>query len=338
MDKFLKMFSFYRSMTCVFNQDGDNNANDGGTGDDGTKAKGGGGAADDGKKGGDDGGKQKPQTFELTVDGQKKLVTQDELLTLAQKSAGAEAKFEDASNLRKQAQSGLELQELITKIQDPDEQPSDSDIRRVASIMGLDPTNFVNEYKSALGSDTNDKKDTGDTTANLSADFQKVFQDQFGISPAEAKQRLEFSHQRHIESAKEHILDSCEKMVDKDEIFGKMIIGEDGEVDKERQAIIYDRVAEEVLRGIQDGSPFGAELMTAAAQKVRAYLTKFGIPNKPGRYPVTLGFGPGQGLPIEVPTDTPIKRVNAVEDGDGDNFVKRIAQKIAMKRRGNVAK
>lgn len=328
MNEFLKMFGFYRSMSCVFEGATGNDANntnaDGG--DTGTKVNVGGGAAKDDTT---------PKTFELTVDGQKKVVTLDEMKTMAQKSAGADAKFQQASELRNSAQNGIRLQELISRVNDPNQQPSDTDIKEIASIMGIDPTGFVAEYKQALGDGTNNTTTTTNTKGNvqdLSADFQRVFQDQFGITPAEAKQRMDYWYQKDIKEAKQDIIQESNKIVDKDEIFGKMIIGDGGKVNKDRLAVIQNRVAEEIIRGLQDGKPFTAELKTAAIQKVRAELTQFGILNKPDRYPVTLGFGPGNGLPIEVPIDKPVERVNTVDDNSGDNFIKRIAQKVAKGR------
>ena len=74
--------------------------------------------------------------------------------------------------------------------------------------------------------------------------------------------------------------------------------------------------------------------MAASIQKVRAYLKEFGMPGKPDQYPVTLGLGPSVGLPAEVQSETPIKRISAAEDKDGENFVSRAMQKALMAMRG----
>ena len=326
-----KLFNKF-GLTIVFEQDpegGDaNNPNP--TGGEPDPAKGGGG-------GGNEPDKKEPpkdQTYELKVNGETRQVTLKEMQDLAQKASGADAKFEEASDLRKQAQDGLRIKELFGRLSDGNQEPSETDIKEFAGMVGVDPA----EFKEYLAGDPNDGDDKDKNKHPPQSDpkaMEAWFQEQFGISPAEARQRLDFSHRRHIDDAKKEIRRISDGAVDKDEIFGKIKIGEKAE---DRLAVIKDRVAEDVLGRIQDGEPFGTELdqkqlLAASVQKIRAYLTKFGIPGKPDQYPVTLGLGPSQGLPAEVQSEEPIKRKSAAEDAGGDNFTARWMQKGLKKLR-----
>lgn len=121
-----------------------------------------------------------------------------------------------------------------------------------------------------------------------------------------------------------------DEVVDKDAIFGKMKIGENAD---DRVSVIKDMVAEDVLGRIQMGESFGAELVAASVQKIRAYLTKFGIPGKPDQHLLTLGLGPSGGLPAEITSEEPIQRVSAADPKGTDNFVARYMQRGLKKLR-----
>ena len=262
----------------------------------------------------------KEQSFELTVDGEKRMVTLDEMKQLAQKASGADKKFQDASDLRKQGEDGIRIKSLIDRLSNTDT-PSESEIKEIASMIGVDPNEFA-QYLAAEDKTTPAPEAT--PTVPASKMSKEDIATLLGFDPAEAKSILEYSHQEHIKSVRQQIRENSDNVVDKDEIFGKMKIGEGG---GDRLAVVKEMVAEDVLRKIQDGMPFGAELVAASVQKIRAHLTKFGMPNKPDLYPVTLGLGPGGSLPSEVQSENPIKRLSAADDEGEDNFVKRAMQK-----------
>jgi hypothetical protein len=270
-----------------------------------------------------------PSQFELTVDGEKKVVTIDEMRDLAQKSAGADKRFQEASELRKQAEDGLRMKTLVDRLSDGSHTPTSAEITELAGMIGVDPAEFA-EYLASEEEDAAPAKGKSNPAEGLKLTKEQIIE-ALGFDPAEAKAVLDYSHQRHVEDARKQIRDFSDQAVDKDEIFGKMIVGENG---KDRSVAIKDMVAEDVLRRIQDGNPFGADLVAASIQKVRAHLTKFGIPGNPSQYPVTLGLGPGGGLPAEVQSETPIKRVSAAQDTDDSNFVARAMQRALKAMRG----
>ena len=267
----------------------------------------------------------KAQTYDLTVGGEQRSVTLQEMQKLAEKAAGADKRFEDAAQMRKEAEKGLRITSLIESLS---QSPDETDARELATLLGVDPNDFV-KWMDDGGERKPPQKQDSDRASAVSKDALVAGLKELGLDPAEVKSVLDYSHQRHIEAAKAEIRAKSDEMVDKDSVFGKMIVGENKDA---RLEVIKDLVAEDVLRKIQDGTPFGAELLTASVQKIRAHLTKFGIPNKPERYPV-MGLGPGQGLPTEISTDETIERVSADKDDNESNLIARYMQKIWKGRR-----
>lgn len=269
----------------------------------------------------------KDQTYELKVGGETRHVTLEEMRVLAQKSGGADKKFEDASALRKQADDGIRMQELVQRLSDKENPPTEADVKELATMMGVDPSEF-NEYLNP-----EDTPQGGDKTANVDP---KVLADALGMEPAEAKMILELSKQGLVASEREKITKNSHLMVDKDEFFGKIKIGKGGDGIIEA---VKEMVAEDVFERIEHGGVYGAELVAASIQKIRAHLIKMGIPGKPDEHPIVLGLVPGGAtLPAEVSSDTPIERVSAADDESGDNFVKRYMQKAYKAIRENASK
>lgn len=316
LHKFKRMF--LPEMSIVFENDPDPTNVD----DSKPSAGGGSDSGDDSKK-----TEPKDQTYDLIVDGEKRTVTIDEMRELAQKSAGADKKFQSASEMRKEAEKGLRISTLVKSLS---EKPSDDEAKELAALLGIEPNEFLQYLNEGTGDDTpvRTKKATGG--GKTSKDDVVAALKELGLDPVEVKSVLDYSHQRHIDSAKQEIRKISDEAVDKDEIFGKMIVGEKAE---DRLAVLKDMVAEDVLRRIQDGIPFGTELVAASVQKVRSHLTKFGIPGKPDQHPIVMGLGPGGGLPAEVQTEEPIARINAAEDDGEKNLIARYLQKGLRKIR-----
>ena len=259
---------------------------------------------------------KKEETYTIKIDGEERNLSIEELKTLASKSGGADKRFNEAAEAKKAAERGIRIEELTKSISTSDN-PSEADIREYAGLIGVDPAEFMQYLKEG---DPDPKPASKATTS----DFNKQFQEVMGASPAEVKAILEFSQQRHVNDARKEIREISDKAVDKDEIIGKMIVGEDRD---EVLAAVKDMVAEDVLRKIQDGKPFGAEMVSATVQRVRSQLTKLGIPKKSNQQPIVLGLGPGAGLSSEIQADEPIKRIPSTEDDQEKNLIARYLQK-----------
>ena len=258
----------------------------------------------------------KPETHTIKVDGVDVILSIEELKERASKASGADARFQEAAAATKAAERGLRI-ETLTKSISKEDAPSEADIRELAGLLGVEPSEFMTQLKEE---GPTPKPNTKTAIADFSAEFQK----QFDMTPAEAKASWDFSQQRHVNDARKEIREISDKSVDKDEILGKMIVGEDKD---EVLATVKDMVAEDVLRKIQDGKPFGAELVAASVQMVRSKLTKLGIPKKLNQQPIVLGLAPSEGLSSVIQADEPIKRVPSNEDDQEKNLIARYLQK-----------
>jgi len=266
----------------------------------------------------------KPETHTIKVDGQDVALTLEELKERASKASGADKRFSEAAEARKAAERGIRIETLVKSVSENDN-PSEADIRELAGLLEIDPGEFM-QYLNENEEETSQKKVTKAADIDLSAEFTK----QFGASPAEVRAILEHSQNRHVNDARKEIREISDKAVDKDEIIGRMIVGEDKD---EVVLAVKDMVAEDVLRKIQDGKPFGAELVSASVQRVRSQLTKLGIPKRLNQQPIVLGLGPGVGLSSEIQADEPIKRVPSTEDDQEKNLIARYLQRAVKAAR-----
>ena len=305
---------FQYGITMLFDNEGGGDANntnaDGGnTGD--TKPAGGG--SGDTKPAGDT--KPKIETHTIKVDGVDVSLTLDELKEKASHSAGADKRFQDAAAATKAAERGVRVETLVKSISKSDA-PTEAEVRELAGLLEIEPAEFMEYLKES------DSK-------GVNLDFSAEFQKQFGISPAEAKAGWDFSQTRHVNDARKEIREISDLAVDKDEIIGKMIVGKDSD---DVKVAVKDMVAEDVLRKIQDGKPFGAEMVAASVQRVRSQLTKLGIPKKLTQQPF-LGLGPSEGFSSAIQADEPIERISSQEDGDEKNLIDRYMQKAVQTAR-----
>ncbi len=258
----------------------------------------------------------KVETHTVKIDGEDRNLSLDELKELASKAGGADKRFQEASEATKAAEHGIRVETLVKTISGTDS-PSEADVRELAGLLEIDPKEFMQTLKEGDPPQSGPEKET-------SPDFEAEFKKQMGSSPAEVRAILEHSSTRHVSDARKEIREISDKAVDKDEIIGKMIVGED---EDDVVLAVKDMVAEDVLRKIQDGLPFGADMVTASVQRVRSQLTKLGIPKKLNRQPIVMGLAPSEGLSSVIQADEPIKRVSSIDDPNEDNLIKRYLQK-----------
>ena len=258
----------------------------------------------------------KVETHTIKVDGVDVVLTTEELKERAMKASGADNRFREAAEATKAAERGIRVEELVKSLSGPDA-PSEAEVRELAGLLEIEPAEFMTYLKEG-------DPDLNKATKSADFDFETEYKKYMGCSTVEGRAIREYSQQRHVNSAREEIREISDKAVDKDEIIGKMIVGEDKE---EVLAAVRDMVAEDVLRKIQDGKTFGAELVAATVQMVRSKLTKLGIPKKLNQQPIVLGLAPSEGLSSIIQADEPIKRVPSNEDGNEENLIERYLQK-----------
>lgn len=258
----------------------------------------------------------KGELHTITVDGEDKHLTNDEYKKYAQLGFSSDKRYKDAKDLSDKAGDGIRMQELVQRLSDKENPPSEADVKELATMMGVDPS----EFKEYL-----EPEDTPQDKDNLSKIDPKALAEALGMEPAEAKMILELSKQGLVSSEREKITKNSHLAVDKDEFFGKIKVGKGGDGIIE---VAKKMVAEDVFERIEHGGAYGAELVAASIQKVRAYLIEMGIPGKPDEHPIVLGLVPGGAtLPAEVTGETPIERVSSADDKGENNFVKRYLQK-----------
>lgn len=264
----------------------------------------------------------KDQLKEITVDGEKKYLTNDEVTKYAQLGFSSDKRYKDATTKEKSAEDGLRIQGLVQRLGDSENQPTDVEIKELAALLKIDASEFTEYLKPEADPKTEDK---------LTKVDPKALAEALGMDPAEAKMILELSKQGLVASEREKITKNSHLAVDKDEFFGKIKVGKGGDGILEA---VKEMVAEDVFERIEHGGAYGAELVAASIQKVRAHLIKMGIPGKPDEHPIVLGLVPGGAvLPAEVTGETPIERISSAEDKGEDNFVKRYLQKAVKAAR-----
>ncbi|MHC4890456.1 MAG: hypothetical protein ACYTEO_13445 [Planctomycetota bacterium] len=146
----LKLNPFWKPITSHSFAD-DDSAGGGGSGD---NDGGGDESKEDESKGDDkdndgaakDGG-NKDETFTLKVSGQSREVTKEELISLAQKTAGADEKFRSAAEAKKQGEKGLRIMGLFEALNTPGK-ATKGDIHELAGLLGID----ASEVNSVMGS------------------------------------------------------------------------------------------------------------------------------------------------------------------------------------------
>jgi len=269
----------------------------------------------------------KGELHTITVDGTDKHLTNDEYKKYAQLGFSSDKRYKDAKDLTDKAEDGIRMQDLVQRLSDKDNPSSEADVKELATMMGVDPS----EFKEYL-----EPEDTPQNKDKLSKVDPKALAEALGMDPAEAKMILELSKQGLVVSEREKITKNSNLAVDKDEFFGKIKVGKGGDGIIEA---VKEMVAEDVFERIEHGGAYGAELVAASIQKVRAHLVKMGIPGKPDEHPIVLGLVPGGAiLPAEVTGETPIERISSAEDKGEDNFVKRYLQKGLKAIRENAVK
>lgn len=305
--------------------DDDKNKDDGTNKDDNKD-----GNKDTGNKDGDkSGGDQNTSdTFEVKVGGEVRHLTKDELIEAASKTLGADARFEEASTMRKSATSGLQALEVISKIKGTDN-PKPEDVEAFFHLMGIEDSNLP-DIKELLGGKTNvnDKGKDNKNDGNTDQSNKKIGLDNLDDRTRRA---VEAAEKQELGEIREKIEEEVIKGVDNDEILGKIVeelaSGKDKEAKDKFVAEIRRMAVDSARLRILSGELFGADMVKSIAQKVRTTVKEFGIPNKKADSLPVTGLGPILSLSPDVVSDKPIERIESSEDGYVDNVAKRYMQK-----------
>lgn len=306
---------------------GTGGAGKGAGGDEGSASKGDAkseaGAKDAGSKAGEQ--KLDTQTYKVKIGGVEKQLTLDELTEYASKAAGADEKFREAAELRKEAASAKELTETFNKVFNSDDVKV-SDVRKLAELVGQDPDQMEALFKEEV--------EAGKGKGNNHSAGAKIKPEDL---PDEVQDVLRQAREDQVRAAEIEIARQVAAEVDKDKFFGK-IIDETPEEQRENRkaavtAMVQRDVRTKILASPYTKEKFGTEMIRNSIQEIRAEVTKFGIPSKSDKQlnpSLLAALGPTGGLPAEVHSDADIKRVSSTEDNYEDNVVARLGQRMVQ--------
>jgi DNA-binding protein Fis len=267
-----------------------------------------------------------PQSFTLKVGGQDRQVTQAELIEMATKSAGADAKFEEAARVRKEAQKGLRVMEILGGLKE-EQDLNPAVVYELYGLLGMDPSQAAQLFEG--GTMTPPKQTTPAPAANLPGSLIKPEQ----LSP-EIRASLDYAEKMELQNVRENMRKSTREAVDKDEVLGKIMKELDGKDREQIRNELYEMAIEEVDRSVLMGQPFGADSTRAAVQKLRARISRIGIPTGGTGLPLTQPGQPGGGGNMFVVPNEPVQRVPAKEATYADNFATRVMQSLRSVGRG----
>jgi len=255
------------------------------------------------------------ETYPVVVDGKTIHMTLEELKANASKAKGADAKFEKASNIRKEAEKGLRIQDLGKKINSG--KFTQQDVDEFARLMGTDPTLVREKLETQVTNQTNQKKtsSTGDII------------DMENLSPR-VRAALEAAELADNARIREGIEQKVRVGVDKDPILSKIVLEGPAESQQQVRNTLFDMAMNDVRGRILAGrESFGPEMISSAVQNLRSQVKNLGILNRSSGNPAVVGLGPtGVGVAPEVLAKEPIRRKSISDPDYEETAIKRIQQ------------
>lgn len=264
------------------------------------------------------------QTFQVTVNGRQEDWTLDKLIAEAQQATAGRERFQEASQIRKEAAKALAIQEdmeLVFKEGDLDA------FRRIGAAYGIPGDEVEAIAQRTFAQDDEDNDDDDDDNV-----VQSYLKEEVAAKAAKTRSRqdgpVDYSRlspdvQRVLREAEKTRIDGIVKnALDKDEIIAYNM---DAQTPKGRRAI-RDYV-DEKIRGRLDSfnGDFGdgSRILADVLPEVRAHLQALGTPGK--RTHAGLGHAPGGGDTEVYPTKLP----DHVPSTEGDAFEQNILETMA---------
>jgi len=260
-------------------------------------------------------------TYDVTVDGKTVSMTLEELQAAASKSAGADARFDEAAQIRKNAEQGANFLALINEIKDSKDGVSKDQFLRLFRSAGYSEEDIPNyeETIKSKGVTKVAKEDKNIVDVNKKVTMENLDDDTKAILTA--------AKEANFKKVREEIYNKVEKSVDKDEILAKLI---DSKTDADRTKVrstLCDMTKSEVQRRILANEPFSDEMIQSVLQGIRHQVDMLGTPAKAITQIPVVGFGPTPESSAKIIADKPIERVNSDDPDYIDNVVERHLQK-----------
>jgi hypothetical protein len=268
----------------------------------------------------------------ITVLGEEKQFTLEELKKHAEKGLGADMRFREASELRNQAKAGLRTQELVKKLNSGAELNRE-EATELAEYTGAEPEDYMFNSNGATN------MEPGVTPQPTATETQ---QPAVAAMHPDDKKVIEQARQDHYEKVVQKTKDEIQNTVDSDDVLGKIIAGKSADKQAGAKSKLFDMVFNEVSRRLVLGrQQYGPELIRESLQYVKSFVTEFGMPastsGTPARevrddFPI-LGLGPVGGLSTsEIAAGKKLERVASGESGYAESFAQRLAERILKTR------
>jgi len=302
----------------------------------------------------------------VTIDGEEVQMTVKELKDLASKGKAADKRFQEASQMRKEAEDAIRLRSVISQIQRMTPDTFDpAPFREFGRLAGLDPAvveDFIDGIQSgritpgaAAGALTGGTAGAGGQSGESTSDEDLLLTEE-DLHPS-VRQRLkrieELERQLQAERQEKAIQEVRQELrndLTKDPVLGKVIRGKgaDSPLAKRLEDLAFKELRDMVAF---EGRRYGPELRQAAIQKVRQLVSDLGTrPSTGGDMDQSGGTehqralesdllsslggapGPNEGPDVE----KPIKRVPPTDERYGRNLLADFARRV-RKRGGKVS-
>jgi len=206
-----------------------------------------------------------PETYEVTVAGEAKQYTLDELKTLASKSAGADQRFQEAAAAKQEAATALRIQELA-KTADED----DGDFRELGRLMGRSEEEIENLIAFRNGQDDDDDDDDG----KGSPPPRRASRPEGAPAAlsAEDREAIAMGKQVALERMRERIEGEIKEALDNDSVLGENRIKSEA-----ARKALFDTMKAEVTVAVAKGQAPDPSLLAAVLQTMRARAKSLGI-------------------------------------------------------------
>ena len=301
---------------CFFADDGDDDGGSGGANSSNSSQE------EGNTNNGASGDRTSPDTYEVVVSGRKVEMTLDELKAKASEATGAQQKFQEAAELRQQAQEGMRLMNLAKKMQEGTAGPAD--VNEFVRLVGGDPAELENFMEQQ-----NAQQHTNGQTPPQNQSYvpQKVTKDQ--LDP-EIQRTLDRAQESQLAQIREKLERQTREGIDNDEVLSKIISGLPADVQSDVKQELYDMAIERVRNNVVlDNKPFGAALVQEVARALRSRVKRLGIPATSGQMPTSVsGPGGGFGGP-QIPLDKTIERVPSTDPDYIEKMTQRVQQSMA---------
>lgn len=261
-----------------------------------------------------------PDTFTIKVKGVEKSVTRDELIALAQKNDFVEQRAQELSDREKSLGEASKAYELLRK-----SRTGDKDASRVLAreFLGYSEDEIKAVFDAAVGGTAPSPTTTQTPTQAKPPELKDL--------PPEVQRAVQIVMTKDKDEALVEIRNQVREKLASDKVLGHTL-----NRDKERLTAVSQYVELVLRRRVQEGKPYGPELLADTVQEARVFAKQAGILGSadgttPGSYHTT-GLGPTGSLTFEGfhPDQAPVTRPPIT--GDANERIKYL-----LSRAGQIA-